>query len=111
MATSWRSRRSLLLKSVLKTVSAGLQRDRLGRLTEAGGGHANLLPNCILKMLHVKQTLNSGGLGKETHSSGMALLLIKWAVGDDKLGFRIQQIKEIWEIGEKEQNLTVGRWK
>ena len=88
-----------------------MQRDRLGRgrLTEAGGGHANLLPNCILKMLHVKQTLNSGGLGKETHTSEMALLPINWAVGDDSL--QIQQSKETWEIGEKELRLTAWRWK
>ena len=82
-AISWRSKRSLLLKSVLKTVSAGLQSDRLTGLSEEGGGLANLLPNCILKILHERQTLSLGGLGKElneTLSSGMAMLQIKWPI-------------------------------
>ena len=114
MGISWRSKRSLLLKNVLKTANAGrLLRNRLtelgGRLTELGGRHADLLKDYILKMLHLKQTLNLGDLGKETLTSEMALLPINRAVGDHSLQF--QQSKQTWEIGEKELRLTVWRWK
>ena len=97
----------------MKNANAGrLLRNRLtelgGRLTELGGRHADLLKDYILKMLHLKQTLNLGDQGKEPPTSEKSLLQIR-TLGNHSLQF--QQSKQSWGIAGKELRMTVWRWK